>query len=447
MRRRPRMSFQTKLLASFFVVVLLSTAAGYVFINASVNRAFAEFAVRSFTGQDAAIVDLIVGYYDQDGNLDRLIDRLERARPSTPILLVGPNRKIEFAPDDRLVGRTLRENELAAGLSIRLPSGEIWTVVPYRAIAGRNPLERAFLQTTRRSLWLSGIAASAVALLLVLILVRQTTSPLRQLEAASQRIARGDFSERVTVRSSDEIGRLAGAFNEMAESLNTSEEAKRRMIADISHELRTPLAAVRSALEGLRDGLIDATPATFAALHDRVLLLTRLVSDLHQLALADAGQLSIERRPTDLRAVLEGIVETVGLQAEDAGIALAAHVEPDLPAALVDAHRIEQVLLNILANALRHTPAGGTIELRAARAEDTEIELSVSDSGPGIPADDLTRVFDRFYRADPAREGAGAGLGLSIAKALVEAHGGRIWAENRPEGGASFVIRLSALGA
>jgi len=122
-------------------------------------------------------------------------------------------------------------------------------------------------------------------------------------------------------------------------------------------------------------------------------------------------------------------------------------VEPDLPSALLDRHRFEQVLLNLLANALRHTPAGGMIELRAARAGDHEIELRVSDTGPGIPTDSLSRIFDRFYRTDPSREGGGAGLGLSIAKALVEAHGGKIWAENRPEGGASFVIQLSASGS
>ncbi|MCX6100172.1 MAG: ATP-binding protein, partial [Candidatus Bipolaricaulota bacterium] len=204
--------------------------------------------------------------------------------------------------------------------------------------------------------------------------------------------------------------------------------------------------AVRSALEGLRDGLVEPTPATFAALHDRVLLLTRLVGDLHQLALADAGQLSIERRPTQLKSIIDGIVETVGFQIEDSGLTLETVLDSDLPTLLIDAHRIEQVLLNLLANAIRHTPGGGRIELRATLAAADEIELRVCDTGPGIPPEDLERIFERFYRIDPSRESGGAGLGLSIAKALVEAHGGRIWAEARPEGGACFVIRLP-LGA
>jgi len=437
-----RLSFQAKLLASFFIVILLATAAGYLFINQSVNRAFSDFTVRSFTLQDQVLVGLIVQYYNRTGSVDGLVDFLERGPREMPILLVDPDRKVVFAPEEQFVGRKLSETQLEGGQSILLTSGEIWTVVPYRVLVGRNALEQGFLKTTRAALWFAAFAASAAALILALFLVRQTTSPLRQLEAATQRIAKGDFDEEVEVRSSDEIGRLAEAFNEMARSLKLSEEAKRRMIADTSHELRTPLAAVRSALEGLRDGLIEPSSATFASLHDRVLLLTRLVGDLHQLALADAGQLSIERQATRLDAIVDGIVETVGFQIEDSGITLETAIDPAIPALLVDANRIEQVLLNLLANAIRHTPEGGRIELRADRTSDSEVMLSVCDTGSGIAPEDVERIFERFYCADPAREGGGAGLGLSIAKVLVEAHGGRIWAENRPEGGACFKIVL-----
>jgi len=436
-----RLSFQTKLLASFLLVILLATAAGYVFINASVQRAFSDFTGRSFTTQDAMLVGLIVQYYEETGSLDGLVSWLTRGARDRPVLLVDPNRKVVFAPEERLIGRTLSESDLRNGRSIALPTGEIWTVVPYR---GENPLETAFLRATRAAFWFSGLAASAAALLLVFFLVRQTTSPLRQLEAASERVARGDFSERVEVRSSDEIGRLAASFNEMATSLKVSEETKQRMIADISHDLRTPIAAVRSALEGLRDGLIEPSPETFASLHDRVLLLARLVADLHQLALADAGQLSIERRATDVAELVDGIVETIGIQMEDGGVALQASVERELPPLLLDAHRIEQVLLNLLENAARHTPEGGRVDLRVGR-QGTDVLVSVCDTGSGIPEQDLGRVFERFYRADTARQSGSAGLGLSIARALVEAHGGRIWAENRPEGGACFSFTLPTL--
>jgi signal transduction histidine kinase len=437
-----RLSFQTKLLASFFIVILLATAAGYLFINQSVNRAFSDFTVRSFTLQDQVLVSLIVQYYNRTGTLDGLVDFLERGPREIPILLVDPDRKVVFAPEEQFVGRRLGESQLEGGQPILLASGEIWTVVPYRSLVGRNVLEQGFLRATRAALWLAAFAAGAAALVLALFLVRQTTNPLRQLEAATQRIAKGDFDEKVEIRSSDEIGRLAEAFNEMARSLKLSEEAKRRMIADISHELRTPLAAVRSALEGLRDGLFEPSSATFASLHDRVLLLTRLVGDLHQLALADAGQLSIERQATRLDAIVNGIVETVGFQIEDSGLTLETAIDPAIPALLIDANRIEQVLLNLLANAIRHTPEGGRIELRADRTSESEVTLSVCDTGSGLAPEDVERVFERFYCADPAREGVGAGLGLAIAKALVEAHGGRVWAENRPLGGACFKIVL-----
>ncbi len=434
-------SFQTKLLIAFFLVVLLATVAGYLFIDSSVKRAFSDFTGRSFTVQDEIVVNLVVQYYNRTGSFDGLVDLLKRGPRDIPILLVDSNRKVTFAPDERFYGRTLSESELAGGQPIPLPTGEIWTVVPYRPLAGKDALERTFLRTTRRSLWLSGFAASAAALALALFVVRQTTHPLRQLEAASRRIAQGHFGERVEVRSSDEIGRLASSFNEMSRSLEQSEEAKRRMIADVSHDLRTPLTAVRSALEGLRDGLVEPTPATFAALHDRVLLLSRLVTDLHQLALADAGQLSIERHVADVRSIVDGIVETVGFQMEDSEVAFSSTVEPDLPSLLVDAHRIEQVLLNLLENAIRHTPTGGRIDLKASRAAEGVL-LEVSDTGPGIPPEYLDRVFERFFRVDPSRESGSAGLGLSIARALVEAHGGRIWAENRVEGGARFSFTL-----
>jgi two-component system sensor histidine kinase BaeS len=437
-----RLSLQTRLLISFAIVIVLATAAGYLFINRSVNRAFSDFTVRSFTMQDQIMVQLIVAYYAQNGSLEGLVDLLNRDPRGTPILLVDPDRRVVYAPEERYVGRRLDESQLREGQAITLPTGEIWTLVPYRSVAGRDELESAFLRTTRRAMWLAGSTAGLAGLFLALFLLRQTTNPLRQLEAATRRIATGHLDERVEVRSSDEIARLARSFNEMAESLQAGEQTQRRLIADISHELRTPLTAVRSALEGLRDGLIDPTEATFAALHDRILLLTRLVNDLHQLALADAGQLSIQRRPTRLQPIVDGIVETVGAQVEDVGLILEEQVDADLPALDIDPQRIEQVLLNLLSNAIRHTPQGGRILLRAERNDNIEAVVTVCDSGPGLPPEELPHVFDRFYQADPARAGGGAGLGLSIARALVEAHGGRIWAENLPEGGACFSFTL-----
>ena len=441
-----RLSFQTKLLSSFAVVIVLATIAGYVFINQSVGRAFSNFAVQRLSLEDQLLIQLIANHYLRSGSVEGVAEVLGRSQRGVPFTLVDAARTVIVSPDPRLVGKQVGEDEVRQGQRVILPSGETWTVLqrmpgPPPAFGG---LERGFLLTTKRALWFAGFTAGAAGLLLAILLLRQTTSPLRRLEAATRRIAEGHLDERVHLDSSDEIGRLAMSFNDMAASLESAEQAKQRMIADIAHELRTPLSAVRSALEGLRDGLIEPSQATFTALHDRLLLFTRLVNDLHQLALADAGQLSIEKRPTPLAAILEGIVDTVGAEMEDAEITLVEEIDPDVPTLDVDPHRIEQVLLNLLSNAIRHTPSGGEIRLVARRDSDAAVVISVCDSGPGLPPDALERVFERFYRADTARssEDGGAGLGLSIAKALVEAHGGRVWAENAPQGGACFHVAL-----
>jgi len=437
-----RLSFQAKLLVAFVLIVLLTSIVGYLFINRSVNRAFSQFLSGAYTPQDRAVLQTVRLLYEQTGDLEAVLRSLERGRWEIPVLVVDSSRVVVYAPEERFVGRRLSDAQLAEGEAFTLENGEVWTLVPSRIIQGQDILERTFLRSTGRSLWFAGLAALAVAILLAVFLLRQLTRPLHRLDAATRRIARGEFGEPVGIHTSDEIGRLAHSFDEMSASLAEAERTKRQMIADISHELRTPLAAVRSALEGLRDGLIEPTPDTLAALHDKILLTTRLVRDLHQLSLADAGRLSIHPFPCRVDEIVESIVETIGVQLEDANVRLDRAIASDVPPIVVDRQRIEQVFLNLLANAIRHTPEGGTISISAvARGEG--VLVSVCDSGPGLTGDDLTHVFDRFYRADDARTSdGGAGLGLSIAKALVDAHGGRIWAENAAKGGACFHILL-----
>lgn len=451
-----RASFQAKVILAIVLVVVLATLAGYWFINRSVQRAFSDFTVRSVTRQDQVLIGLITLYYREAGTLEGVADRLAEQNTELSVLIVNPDREVEYAPEDRLIGMRLAEEQLEQGVGLRVSDEETWTVIPYRYVPGRQALEDAFLRTTGHSLWLAGLGAALAGILLSFLLARQLTHPLRRLEAAALRIAQGDLSNRVEIVSSDEIGHVAESFNEMAESLEIAEATKQQMIADISHELRTPLTAVRTALEGLRDGLVEPSQETFASLHDRILLFTRLVNDLHQLTLADTGRLSIRRTPCHVETIIEGIVDTIGVQAEDAGLELRERVEPNLPILYVDPHRIEQVLLNLLANAVRHTPERGWIEIAASAPEERTVEITVCDSGPGLSPEDLAHVFDRFYRSDASRtrlradgtaaidapDAGGAGLGLSIAKALIEAHGGTIRAENGPDGGACFRIRL-----
>jgi len=439
-----RLSFRTKLLLSFAVVIVLATVLGYFLIDIAVDRAFSDFSVRTFRYRDVVLIRFLTDFYERTGSWEGLA-RLFELTPEPPqIVLTDADGVIVVAPDTRFVGRRLSTRDLNQGLEIKLSDETIGTIVPPSLVLWQNPLEQRFLGTVSRALWIAGILVSAVGILLAFGLLRQMTGPLKQLTEASQQVAHGNLKRRVSVKSRDELGRLADSFNEMASSLEKAEKAKRQMIADVSHELRTPLTVLRTALEGLRDGLVEPTPENFAALHNKTLLTSRLVDDLHQLALADAGQLSVQKSACDLSQLFAHIQATVGVQLEDDDIQFSLHIAKNLPKVEADSQRIEQVILNLLSNAVRHTPEGGAIRLSAQATEEPLVQVSLCNTGPRLSDEDLAHVFDRFYRAEPSRsrEEGGAGLGLAIAKALIEAHGGRIWAENAPEGGACFHFTL-----
>ncbi|MCX7751084.1 MAG: ATP-binding protein [Candidatus Bipolaricaulota bacterium] len=297
------------------------------------------------------------------------------------------------------------------------------------------------MAAVNRSLWAAAAVVGILALVLAWLLVRHFTGPLRRLEGAVTRVAQGDLAARVEVPADDELGRLSRSFNAMAESLERAEQAKRQLIADVAHELRTPIAVLRTAVEGFEDGILEPTPENLSALKDRLHLTARLIDDLQQLALADAGQLTLRTERVPLGELIEGIAALIHPQLEDSGISLSLDLPPGLPPVRGDRGRIEQVLLNLLSNAIRHTPPGGRIDIEL-HPRGSEVEVVVADTGPGIPPGDEERIFERFYRGPGAVGTPGAGLGLAVAKAIVEAHGGRIWAENRPEGGAALRFTL-----
>ena len=285
-----------------------------------------------------------------------------------------------------------------------------------------------------------GVASLILALLFAYGLLR----PVRELTHAAAQLARGDLSQRVKVRGSDEIAWLGETFNHMAESLEQAEEYRRAMTADIAHELRNPLAVQRANLEAMQDGVYPLTAENLEQVLAQNRLLTRLVEDLRTLALADAGQLALERTSTDYPALVQRVVDRFTPTASAHQVRLSL----DLPAAsfapvLLDPMRVEQILGNLLSNALRHTPEGGQIMLKLVPMSGG-VSLSVRDTGSGIPAEALPHLFERFYRADKARsrEEGGTGLGLAIARQLAEAQGGTLTAANHPDGGAVFTLSL-----
>jgi signal transduction histidine kinase len=262
-----------------------------------------------------------------------------------------------------------------------------------------------------------------------------------------RRMAGGDLAQRVRVQSRDEIGELARAFNAMADGLARAEQLRRNMVNDIAHELRTPLTNLRCQIEALQDGLAAPTPEVMASLHEEAMLLNRLVGDLQELALAEAGQLRLERGPVSVRDVITQVTGAFEAQAAGKGIALVSDVPRELPAIYADAERVGQMLRNLLANAVAHTPRGGSVSV-GARAAGGQVEIVVADTGAGIEPEHLPNVFERFYRVDGsrARSTGGAGLGLAIVKQLAEAQGGGVRVESEVGSGSSFFVTLPTFG-
>ena len=291
--------------------------------------------------------------------------------------------------------------------------------------------------------WIFLLLGAALVLGLILrrvgsLTARRFTQPLSETMKAADALAEGDLSARVPPAGSGEFRRFTRSFNRMAEALETADRQRRELLADVAHELRTPLTIIQGNLEGLRDGVYEATPEHLDLVLDETRKLSRLVDDLRLLTLVEAGQLPLDIQVLDVAQLLADVRDAFAAQASEAGVALAVESAESLPPLVGDPQRLGQVLGNLVTNALRHTPPGGRVTLGAALPSTEEVPtavlLWVADTGEGIPAEDLPRIFDRFWRGDPARShelGAGSGLGLAIAKSLVEAHGGRIWAESQ----------------
>jgi signal transduction histidine kinase len=268
--------------------------------------------------------------------------------------------------------------------------------------------------------------------------LRRAAAPLRDLVEAVARVADGDYAARARERGPVEVRALARAFNRMAEGLGRHEGERRRLLTDVSHELRTPLAVLRGNLEGMLDGVYPGDAAHLAVALEETQVLARLVDDLHTLAVAEGPGLRLARLPTDVADVAREAIAAFRGQADAAGVSLGLEAASGLPAAEIDPERIRQVLNNLLANALRHTPAGGTIRVRLTADGTERLALAVEDTGRGIPATELPHVFDRFHKS---ADSPGSGLGLAIARSLVRAHGGEISAESAP--GRGTTVRLT----
>jgi signal transduction histidine kinase len=294
----------------------------------------------------------------------------------------------------------------------------------------------------------AGLFAAAIALLVARWLARGMTQPLRDMAAAARRMETGDYAGRVQTRSRDEVGQLATAFNRMSAELENLEQSRRDLVANVSHELKTPIAAIRAHLENLLDGVEQPDPRTLEVMLAQTERLSRLIEQLLELSRLESGEVPLRREDVPLAPLVAEVLSEIEVARSDRDVGVQSDVPPDLPPVDADRERVHQVLFNLLDNAVRFTPPGGAVIVSAHR-HNGAVEISVSDTGVGIPAEHLPRLFERFYRADPSRsrEDGGTGIGLAIARSVVEAHGGHIHADSELGRGSVFTFDLPVAAA
>ena len=359
---------------------------------------------------------------------------------SIAFLLADTHGKVLVPAGQYLVGQTVTSATLAQGTVVDVSGKQVGTVL----VIGNPPplggLELQYLNRTNQALLYAALGAALVALGLGTILARTLTLPLRNLTAAIHAMAKGDLKQHVQVKSRDELGELAAAFNQMSADLVRLNLSRRQMTADIAHDLRGPLTVIGGYVESMQDGVLKPTPERLDTIHAEIMHLQRLVEDLRTLSQADAGELKLNRDLVAPLALLERMAKSYNQLAAQNKVALEVQAQPNLAEIRLDPDRMAQVFGNLISNSLRYTFAGGRILLTAGQEKDALV-FSVQDNGQGISAEALPHIFDRFYRADPARsQGNESGLGLAIARSIVEAHGGSISAES--EVGKGTKIRM-----
>ena len=439
-------SIRWRLLISFVLVSAVSLGMAALFVSRAASSEIEQFQDRTESQRSERLKTMLAREYARSQGWTGAQNMLEYIGElySQRVLVVNRNGLVVADSRNSLVGNFLdRSIKSDRTLGVVGPVGNVGTIlINPRPLPDETSLAltESNLPSINRFLIWSGLSAAGVTIALTVFLSRRILAPVESLSTAARALARGDFSRRVEVRSKDEVGQLARTFNSMASELAATEELRRTLVADVAHELRTPLSNIRGYLEAMRDGMLSADKATLGSMHEEVLLLTRLIEDLQQLALAESGQLRLDIKPCDLSQLVMSAVAGLQPQIEPKGINITTDVGGGTMVQ-ADPERIGQVLRNLLANAANYTSSGGNIRISVLQSSD-EIRVEVQDTGTGIPEEELPFVFERFYRVDKSRSRAtgGVGLGLTIAKRLVEAHGGKINVESREGLGSTFTF-------
>ena len=463
-----------RLFLSFAVIIAITLAILGFVIQTNTQTTLASFAQSgAFFGADRT-VRVLASYYQETGSwdqIDQVFDMddhmtspgggpggmgmghqggpgfmfMDRVGAMGQFSLADRDGTI-LASDSLTAGEQVSGQVLAQSYPIEVKGQVVGYLVPESGLLDLSELIRQELTAALSgSLLPTALVSGAIALVLAVLLAAFLMRPVRQLTHAADQVAAGDLSQRVPVTGRDELGQLATTFNQMADSLQRAQKSRQAMTADIAHELRTPLSVQRANLEALQDGIYPLTQENLTPIIQQNQLLTKLVDDLRTLALADAGALNLEKVPTDLAGLLARICSDFEPAFAEAGIELHFTPEPEIPTLTLDPARINQVINNLLQNSLRHTPTGGRVEVSLVSQPGMAV-IQIRDTGEGIPEEALPLLFERFYRSDHARsrDTGGTGLGLTIARQMVEAHHGSLTAANHPAGGAVFEIRLPA---
>ena len=448
-------SLTFKLMLAFLLVGLVGAGLVAAFVH---HRTRAEFVRFMLSREQFSLLDDLGRYYFHNQNwqgVDQVLGSegpgaIDGAGTPLPGTLVDASGTVILSSQPDRVGSQVAVDELGQGVPIRFKDGVAGWFIFDNLPAGSLPdpgrpwsPEQAFLDRIETAIRVGAVGATLVALVIGTLLARTLTRPLRELTAATRVVAAGKLGHQVRVRSRDELGELARSFNEMSRDLARSNQQRRQMTADIAHDLRTPLSILLGYTEALSDGKLAATAEVHRVMHAEAQHLSRLIDDLRTLSLADAGELTLNWQSCLPYDILARTAAAYQGRAGEKNVSLTVRAGRELPAVTVDPERMAQVLGNLVSNALRYTPAGGQITLAAA-AVAGEVALQVADTGSGIAAEDLPHIFNRFYRADQSRQqqNGESGLGLAIAKSMVEAQGGIITVESSPGRGTTFTIRL-----
>lgn len=464
-------SLNFRLLAAFTLVIIVIIGSAFFFTYRNTRSEISRVGERLESMQDRRIEMELSRYYQFQGTWEGVQPLVVQWGNlyGRRILLTDKDNFVIADSDEGLLGSTYADDKSSQTMILSTPAQpgqpfdlffstspvqstgpipETDTIGILHVLGGELPdINRAALQITygtigRFFIW-GGLLAIAIALLLTYFLSRRILSPVKALISATRQFGKGDFSKRVDYKDKGEFGELAQSFNSMADDLERNERLRRNMVADVAHELRTPLSNLKGYLEAISDGVVRPDENTIRSLNEEASSLSRLVNDLQELSLADAGEIKLVKQPENVASLIEEATTAILTKAAARGLVLSTDLPVTLPLVDIDYHRIKQVLLNLLENAVAHTDKGGKITV-TGRQEGNRVHISVADTGEGIPAKELPQIFERFYRVDKSRTRAtgGSGLGLTIVKRLVEAHGGTIEVKSEPGQGSTFTFTI-----